>query len=123
MNFNNLCSLSTIDPNFTRHVWEAQIYDRTVSPEVIRLFHNKIFYFLNDASNCYLNYFSPDFLFQRFTLIGVALFIIGIYHLFSTKKYRVLFALFLTPIVYFPLGIGTDIIIIIVGLKSLFWRK
>jgi hypothetical protein len=119
MSFNNLCSYSTINQMLPRHIWESQVYDRIISPFEIRLFHNKILFTLGDSVSCYLSYYSPDFLLKQFTLLGLILFTVGLFSLTKNKKILVLTLLLVIPLIYFPLGMIVDIIVMFVGLYYL----
>lgn len=99
MNFETVsCSLNTIKAALPHDIWLAAVSDRTVSPVVSRLFHNKIVFWGNDLARCYLTYFSPEYIARLLTIIGLMFFIIGAGWLVSKHQFWPLILLLVLPL-------------------------
>lgn len=98
MNFNFSCIGSRISLDLPHQIWEAQSYDPPGQIWVTRLFHNKIAFLANNYSRCYLSYFSPEFLTAAFSILGLILFLIGVYFLISRRNRWFLAVLLAAPL-------------------------
>jgi len=102
MNTNLFCSISWVIRDVPLQIWEAETVGGHAGPVILtRLFHNKILFYLNNLSRCYLSYLSPDFIFNCVTIIGALLVYIGIYFLVRQKKYLLILIFLSGPL--FPL--------------------
>ncbi|MBI3558884.1 hypothetical protein HY085_00650 [Candidatus Gottesmanbacteria bacterium] len=98
MNINFVCNYSWILGDVPHQIWEAQTADGSANTLLTRFFHNKLAFYLNNFARCYFSYLSPDFLTKAFTLIGLILFIVGLYFAISQRKHLLLILICLAPI-------------------------
>ncbi len=101
MNFNFSCISSRILLDLPHQIWEAQSFDPAGQIFLTRLFHNKILFLLNNYLRCYLSYFSPEFITNAFTVIGLGFFLLGLYYVITKRQWVILATLLTAPI--FPL--------------------
>lgn len=97
MNINFVCTKTWILQDVPHQIWEAQTSDWNSNTLITRFFHNKFLFYANNGLRCYLSYLSPDFIAAAFTIIGLALFITGLYFLVRRKKYPLLTILIAAP--------------------------
>lgn len=97
MNFDQACILSRIFLDLPHQLWEIQA---TSSWGIFatRLLHNKATVLLNNLSRCYVTSFSPEYVGATFSIMGLALFLAGLYLLVKNKKWLWLVAISLTPL-------------------------
>ncbi len=98
MNFNFFCTRSWIAQDLPHQIWEAQTADGHVAPFITRFLHNKVFFLFNNYLRCYLTYLSPDYVVSMVTIIGLVLFLVGLYFLVSKKNYLLLGFILLAPL-------------------------
>jgi len=101
MNINFFCTKAWILGDVPHQVWEAQTADPNANVLMTRFLHNKLSLYSNNFARCYLSYLSPDFINAAFTIVGLILFLAGIYFLVVKKNWRILTILLLAPL--FPL--------------------
>lgn len=98
MNFNTFtCISSRIQLDLPNQLWEARNFDP--SGDLLgKLLHNKLYFLFDNYGRCYVSFFSPEIIAGIFTIIGVVLFFMGIFHLLRGGKYLVLLLLLLSPL-------------------------
>lgn len=102
INFDFTCTRAWIDGDVPLQIWEAISADGHDIPIfIVRLFHNKPVIYGTNFLRCYSSYLSPDFITRTFTIIGLVLYLIGLYGLVAKNKKLFLAALILAPL--FPL--------------------
>lgn len=121
MNFNFTCIGSRIKIDLPGQIWEAQTYDPSGQTFLTRAFHNKASFVADNYFRCYLSYFSPEFVTSAFSIIGLILFLVGLYYIFVKKQWKLLALLLVAPL--FPLfeipqNVAIRAIIIYVALIS-----
>jgi hypothetical protein len=128
ININFECNLTTVFQDWPNLVWETQTGGGFGQALIARILHSKFFVFSADITRCYFRYLSPEVVTQWFTLIGAALYLVGLYFLLVRKKFPLLLLFLLTPVLvifkfpleFFYLGV---IGVIVFGLVNLIWRK
>lgn len=132
MNINFLCTKDWIFRDVPLQMWEATTADGVgATVWLTRFLHNKPLFYLNNFLRCYLSYLSFDFLAKTLSILGLALFIFGLYQAIRLKKYFLISIVLISPI--FPLlglpdgnvyqGIllyGSQAILILFGLLQLY---
>ena len=99
INFDFTCTRTWIEGDVPLQIWEAISADSHDIPMfVVRLFHNKPVIYGTNFLRCYSTYLSPDFVARTFTIIGLVLYLIGLYGLAAKNKKLFLAALLLAPI-------------------------
>lgn len=125
----DFCDIGHIQLDVPHQIWEAISLDGNANIWITRFFHNTPLFYANNLLRCYLSYFSPDFINQQFTLIGLLGFILGIGSIVSKKQWKVMVMFLimpLFPIFDFPSDIfgqsvvvyGVIFLIIILGIKE-----
>lgn len=130
MNFDFTCNRFWIGQDVPHQIWEGQAADGLANTFVTRFFHNKLLFYLDNYFRCYFHYLSPDFINAAFSIVGLILFLIGVYFAISKRNKLIIVFILLSPI--FPLielpsvkiyqGIityGLDVAVMIYGLWSL----
>lgn len=90
MNFNLSCDRYSIGTLVPLLIQEAQSADGNISPLVARLLHNKVGFWISGTSQCYLSYFSPEFILSTFTLVGLIFFLLGLWLMIKKRKFAIL---------------------------------
>lgn len=98
MNFDYSCDIGHIKLDVPHQIWEAVTSDGNANTLVTRFFHSSPSFYINNLTNCYLSYLSPDFLNQKLTILGLALFSLGLWHLIVNKKWRILAVILVAPL-------------------------
>ncbi len=98
MTFDFSCDIGHIRNDLPHQLWEATTADGNANTLVTRFFHNTPSFYTNDLLKCYLSYLSPDFLNQTFTILGLLLFALGLWHLVVNKKWLLIIFLLLAPL-------------------------
>lgn len=101
MNSDFWCTKTWVFQDLPHQIWEAQTADGHVSSLLVRFFHNKVFFLLNNLTRCYFTYWSVDTLSSIFTVIGALFCFYGLYKLVEQKKRLILFFILLGPILTF----------------------
>jgi hypothetical protein len=92
------CTIAWISQDLPHQVWEAQAADGMGAYTwLTRFLHNKIMFWGSNLARCYVSYLSPDYIAKKFTLVGLAVFLVTIWWLVSRKKYKWLALIFLIP--------------------------
>src|SRR3989338_5374862 len=131
MNFNFLCTKDWILGDVPLQLWEATpAYGPTANALLTRFLHNKPMFYLDNFLRCYLSYLSADFLVKAFSLLGLGLFIFGVYQAIRQRRKWLLSIVLMTPL--FPLfqfpaanlaqGVllyGSQLALILFGLQQL----
>lgn len=99
MNFEPICSISGINLDIPLLIWELETGDNSGSVFITRLLHNKLVVAGNSYLGCYTSFFSPEVVTSIFGILGLALFIIGIYFLISKRHFKILAILLILPII------------------------
>lgn len=121
MNFNSTCILSRILLDVPPQLWEAQTGSGLGNTLLVRFFHNKLTVLLDNFTRCYVSFFSPDFIAATFSVLGLILFLIGLYNLISRKKFSWLLFLLICPLpilLEIPRSVFFREIILFTGLGS-----
>ena len=131
MTFNLSCTASYIKIDFPLQLWEAQVADGvSANTFVTRFLHNKLLFLMNNLLRCQLSYLSPDFINKQFSLLGLVLFLLGIWHLAKKGAWIPLVVLVIAPLAVvfnipsissLPAVIlyGVELMVIAFGLKEL----
>ncbi|MCL4390445.1 MAG: hypothetical protein M1484_00490 [Patescibacteria group bacterium] len=98
MNFDFACNIGHIQLDVPHQVWEAVVAGGNVDPLISRFLHSTPSFYANNLLRCYLSYFSPDFLTQAFTLVGLILFGLGLWHLVINNHWKLLALVLLAPL-------------------------
>lgn len=106
INFNFTCTKNWIEGDVPLQIWEAISADSNGSLFNVRLLHNKPLFYATNYLRCYFSYLSPDFVARTFTILGVILYLAGLYGLARNNKKLFLAVLFLTPLL--PLFLSPD---------------
>lgn len=133
MIFDFSCDLGHIQNDVPHQLWEAISADSGSPLWLTRLLHNKPLFYANNFLKCYLSYLSPDFLNKTFSLLGLILFGLGLWHLVTNKRWVVLTILLLAPLSPLfdqpPSGLAqtiilysAEILVMLYGLKNV-WQR
>jgi hypothetical protein len=87
------CNSSWIFQDVPHQIWEAQTSDGHTFPFIVRFFHNKVFFYLNNFLRCYFYPWSTDAVSTAFTAVGVFLLYFSIYKVVTLRKKK-LFLIF-----------------------------
>src|SRR5574340_1691862 len=98
MVFEFSCDIGHIRNDVPHQLWEAITADGNANTLLTRFLHNTPSFYANDLLRCYLSFFSPDFLNQAFTFLGLLLFGFGLWYLITHKKWRILIVVVLVPL-------------------------
>lgn len=103
---------------------ETTIDGKDQPPLVTRYFHNKWGIFMSEFSMCYLNIFDPVFLYKNIGILGLISLLLLVYKSVIKKRYYLIIALALVPILpFFNVSLLLTIIILklfaIIGI--VFW--
>lgn len=97
MNIDLNCDRFAVAREVPLLVPEAQAADQGASTFLTRFLHNKLTFYTNGYSKCYLSYLSPDTITTMFSIFGLALFLVGLYALIKRKKWFILGSLLVGP--------------------------
>mgnify|MGYP001617550830 FL=1 len=98
MNFDLTCILSRITLDIPPQLWEVQTASGMGNTLLVRLLHNKLSVLINNFSRSYVSFLSPDFIAASFSILGLILFLVGLYSLISRKKLIWLGILLICPL-------------------------
>lgn len=98
MNFETWCSKTWIVQDIPHQIWEAQTADGHVSPIIVRFFHNKFFFWINNYFRCYLTYWSVDTISSTISIFASLLSYYGLIKLIQRKWTKLLIILLIAPV-------------------------
>lgn len=98
MNFEFTCTGSRILMDIPHQIWEAQTADGPANTLLTRFFHSRPSFLAENFLRCYLSYLSVDFIAGTFTVLGLLLFLLGLWYLISKRKWAIVSVLLLAPL-------------------------
>jgi hypothetical protein len=105
MNFEFTCIASRITIDLPGQIWEAQALNPPNQVILSRLLYNKYLLILSNYTRCYVTYFSPEFLTTTFTVLGLVLYLVGVYFVIKNKNKSLIAILLISPLIpLFELG-------------------
>ena len=98
MNFDFSCDIGHIQLEVPHQIWELTTAHGLTNPLLVRFLYNKPSFYATDLLRCYVHYLSPEFLNETFTIFGLILFGLGLWHLIIHKKWLIIAFLAVAPL-------------------------